>query len=96
MLIGPLIYYNEGRATVVGVVSTGNGCGYDRFPGIFGRVTAVLDWINEELALGCSDFEESSSESYTESFSESYTETGPELFTETSSEYYSGTATDYY
>jgi len=54
---GPLIYYNKGRATVVGVVSTGIGCGEEKFPGIFGRVTSVLDWINDELNKTCSDFE---------------------------------------
>jgi len=55
---GPLMYYNEGRATVVGVVSTGRGCGYDNYPGIFGRVTSVLDWINDELNKTCIDFED--------------------------------------
>jgi len=55
---GPLIYYNEGRATVVGVVSTGSGCGKDKLPGIFGRVTSVLDWINDELNKTCIDFED--------------------------------------
>jgi len=55
---GPLIYYNEGRATVVGVVSTGSGCGKDKFPGIFGRVTSVLDWINDEMNKTCIDFED--------------------------------------
>jgi len=54
---GPLIYYNEGRATVVGVVSTGHDCGKDKFPGIFGRVTSVLDWINDEMNKTCIDFE---------------------------------------
>ena len=57
LLPGPLIYYNKGRATVVGVVSTGEGCGEEKFPGIFGRVTSVLDWINDELNKTCSDFE---------------------------------------
>ena len=52
------MYYNEGRATVVGVVSTGRGCGYDNYPGIFGRVTSVLDWINDELNKTCIDFED--------------------------------------
>ena len=55
---GPLIYYNEGRATVVGVVSVGNGCGEEMFPGIFGRVTSVLDWINNEMNKTCIDFED--------------------------------------
>jgi len=55
---GPLMYDNEGRATVVGVVSTGVGCGEDKYPGIFGRVTSVLDWINDELNKTCIDFED--------------------------------------
>ena len=62
VLLGPLMYYHEGRATLVGVTSTGDGCGKDRFPGIFARVTSVMDWINEELALNCSDFDETSAE----------------------------------
>ena len=57
IFLGPLIYYNEDRATVVGVVSTGKGCGKDKFPGIFGRVTSVLDWINDEMNKTCIDFE---------------------------------------
>ena len=52
------MYYNEGRATVVGVVSTGIGCGYDDYPGIFGRVTSVLDWINDEMNKTCIDYED--------------------------------------
>ena len=58
VFLGPLIYYNEDRATVVGVVSIGNGCGYDKFPGVFGRVTSVLDWINDEMNKTCVDFED--------------------------------------
>ena len=50
------MYYNEGRATLVGVVSFGIGCGDENWPGIFGRVTHVMDWINEELNITCSDF----------------------------------------
>ena len=58
LFLGPLMYNNKGRATVVGVVSTGVGCGEDKYPGIFGRVTSVLDWINDELNKTCIDFED--------------------------------------
>ncbi|CAG2106854.1 unnamed protein product, partial [Medioppia subpectinata] len=43
---GPLIQRDRtGRATVVGIVSTGNGCGRPGYPGLYTKVPAFIDWI---------------------------------------------------
>ena len=45
---GPLIVENElERYQLCGVTSFGNGCGRARFPGIYGNICTVLDWIKE-------------------------------------------------
>jgi len=41
------------REFVVGVVSWGAGCGWSQYPGVYGRVTHVRDWIDEQLAITC-------------------------------------------
>ena len=38
---------------VVGVVSWGAYCGWKSYPGVYGRVTHVRDWIDEQLATTC-------------------------------------------
>ncbi|XP_055607556.1 trypsin-1-like [Uranotaenia lowii] len=40
---GPLVF----DGLLVGVVSWGEGCGEARYPGVYGSVAAVLDWIKE-------------------------------------------------
>ena len=51
--LGPLTF-NDGEGEIlVGVVSRGFGCALKDFPGIYGRITAVLPWIKNELAEGC-------------------------------------------
>ena len=36
-------------ATVVGIVSWGDACGYAEYPDVLGRVTTVLDWVHSYL-----------------------------------------------
>ena len=45
--LGPLtVTNNDGSATLVGVTSWGFGCGNAQSPGVFARVSTVLDWIH--------------------------------------------------
>ena len=43
--LGPLTYDDSGRSTLVGVVSFGIGCAEVGFPGVYARVSSVLEWI---------------------------------------------------
>ena len=51
--IGPLTYTNDEKSYVVGVVSFGQGCGEVEYPGVYGRVTKAMDWIQEQLRIIC-------------------------------------------
>ncbi|XP_063602472.1 trypsin 3A1-like [Penaeus indicus] len=50
---GPLVLGVDGRETDVGVVSAGLGCGDPRFPGIYTRVDAFLDWLDRTVYGAC-------------------------------------------
>ncbi|XP_063602474.1 trypsin 3A1-like [Penaeus indicus] len=50
---GPLVLGEDGRETDVGVVSAGLGCGDPRFPGIYTRVDAFLDWLDRAVYGAC-------------------------------------------
>jgi len=49
---GPLVVQEDGRTTLVGVVSYGQGCAREGNAGVYARVTHYLDWINENVADG--------------------------------------------
>ena len=46
---GPLICNSNGNPVLVGVVSWGKGCGEQQYPGVYTRVTPILDWIQEKM-----------------------------------------------
>ena len=51
LLGGPLIIEggDEGDDAQVGIVSWGFGCANATFPGVYARVSARLDWIQEQI-----------------------------------------------
>jgi len=51
--LGPLTYDDDGKQTLVGVVSWGFGCAEKGHPGVYSRITEVLPWIEEELSKTC-------------------------------------------
>lgn len=42
---GPLVLREDNKYYLVGLVSTGSGCGDDKYAGIYTRVASYLDWI---------------------------------------------------
>ena len=44
---GPLVWSDEQnhQSYLIGVVSSGEGCGWKKFPGVYTRVTEFLNWI---------------------------------------------------
>merc|ERR1719312_1248751 len=49
---GPLVVQEDGRWTIVGVVSYGIGCARTGYAGVYARVNNYLDWINQNVADG--------------------------------------------
>jgi len=49
---GPLVVMEDGRWTVVGVVSYGFGCATNGFAGVYARVTNYMNWIQSNIADG--------------------------------------------
>ena len=46
---GPFICNENGQAILTGVVSWGAGCASPQAPGVYSRVTTVLDWIKSNM-----------------------------------------------
>merc|ERR1711970_1187044 len=51
---GPLVTkdMNTGRYVQTGVVSWGNGCALAQYPGVYARVSKVMNWIKSKMMLG--------------------------------------------
>jgi hypothetical protein len=46
---GPLVSAIAGRATLVGIVSTGTGCALADYPGIYTRISHYSNWISKHV-----------------------------------------------
>ncbi|MEM9102543.1 MAG: trypsin-like serine protease [Pseudomonadota bacterium] len=49
---GPLFFNTNGQEYVAGIVSYGLGCARENLPGVYTRVSAYLDWIDENMQAG--------------------------------------------
>ncbi|KAI1901130.1 hypothetical protein AGOR_G00057030 [Albula goreensis] len=47
---GPLVCSKDGRMTLMGIISWGDGCGKKDTPGVYTRVTNYISWINTKMA----------------------------------------------
>ena len=46
---GPFVCNKDGKAIIAGVVSWGNGCALQGYPGVYSRTTHVLNWIKAQM-----------------------------------------------
>lgn len=44
---GPLLKYEYGKVTIVGITSFGIGCAHPLYPGVYTNVAKYMDWINQ-------------------------------------------------
>ncbi|XP_076859522.1 tissue-type plasminogen activator isoform X2 [Brachyhypopomus gauderio] len=48
---GPLVCEKDGRMTLVGLISWGDGCGKKDTPGVYTRVTKYINWVSSKMKL---------------------------------------------
>ena len=48
---GPYVCNINNKTVLVGVISWSNGCADPDFPGVYARVTHVLDWIIKNMVI---------------------------------------------
>ena len=48
---GPYVCNDNGNAVIAGVVSWGIGCALPNYPGVYARVTTVLDWVKNNMVI---------------------------------------------
>ena len=53
---GPYVCNDNGKAVIAGVVSWGNGCAHADFPGVYARVTTILNWIQSNMVCNNINF----------------------------------------
>ncbi|KAK4311205.1 hypothetical protein Pmani_017268 [Petrolisthes manimaculis] len=46
---GPLLYSNGTNIQVIGIVSWGQGCAREKYPGVYTRISAYWDFINSHI-----------------------------------------------
>ena len=46
---GPLMILENHRYQLLGIVSFGRGCADPQFPGVYARVSELMDWILSHL-----------------------------------------------
>ena len=46
---GPFVCNDNGKAVIAGIVSFGYGCAFPNNPGVYARVTKILDWIENNM-----------------------------------------------
>lgn len=58
---GPLVCQERRVWKLVGATSFGIGCAEVNKPGVYTRITSFLDWIHEQMEVGCSPHDPCSS-----------------------------------
>ena len=48
----PVLLYDSDNNVIVGVSSLGKGCGLDKYPGVYARISTQFDWIKSVV---CND-----------------------------------------